>query len=115
MGLSIAAATGWQETGQARMVVPPWKDPQLYLRNSPITYVDQITAPMLILYGDNDKAIDQAQTLFSSLFRLNRDAIFVTYHKETHVWGSPGNIRDQYARIFQLLDETIGAPQTPAR
>lgn len=115
-GLPIAASAGWLEGGQARMDVPPWKDPAKYQRNSPITYVDRITAPVLILHGDLDKSIDQPQALFAALYRLRKDAIFVTYRGEGHNLYSPGNIRDQYARALSLLAETIGhPPATPAR
>ena len=107
-GLTILASTGWQESGQARMGVPPWKDPQLYLRNSPITFVDRITAPVAIFHGDNDKGLDQSAALFGALYRQNKDAIFVTYRGEGHVFYSPGNIRDYIQRVFDLLDRTVG-------
>lgn len=115
-GLPIAASSGWLENGQARMGKPPWKDPALYVRNSPSTYFDRITTPMLILQGDLDKSIDQPQALFAALYRQRKDAIFVTYRGEGHVIYSPGNVRDQYARIFSLLADTVGKPQAaPAR
>ncbi|KRA67047.1 hypothetical protein ASD89_02155 [Caulobacter sp. Root656] len=110
-GLPIAASTGWHESGQARMGVPPWKDPQLYLRNSPIIQADKILAPLLIIYGDNDKELSQPQSLFAALYRQNKDALLVTYRNEGHVIQSPANVRDEHRRIFMLLDQTIG----PAR
>jgi dipeptidyl aminopeptidase/acylaminoacyl peptidase len=110
-GLPIAASSGWLEGGQARMGVPPWKDPGRYARNSPIAYVDKITAPVLILQGDFDKSLDQPQALFAALYRMRKDAIFVTYRGEAHVIYSPGNVRDQYARALSLLAETLHPPQ----
>lgn len=110
-GLPIAASTGWHESGQARMGVPPWKDPQLYLRNSPIIYADKILGPVLILYGDNDKELSQPQSLFAALYRQDKDAVLVTYRNEGHVIQSPGNVRDEHRRIFALLAATIGPPQ----
>ncbi|PIB92754.1 prolyl oligopeptidase family serine peptidase [Caulobacter sp. FWC2] len=107
-GLTVFASTGWQESGQARMGAPPWKDPQLYLRNSPITFVDRITAPVAIFHGDNDKGLDQSAALFGALYRQNKDAIFVTYRGEGHVFYSPGNIRDYLQRVLELLDRTVG-------
>ena len=112
-GLHIMASTGWHETGQARMGVPPWQDPQRYLRNSPIVFADRITAPMMIIYGDADKYIEQPQNLFGALYRQNKDAIFLTYRGESHVVRSPGNVRDQYARIFAFLHETLANPSSP--
>ena len=110
-GLTIFASSGWQETGQARMGVPPWKDPGLYTRNSPLVHADKITAPVAIFHGDNDKGLDQSQALFSALYRQNKDAIFVTYRGEAHVFYSPANVRDYLQRVLELLDRTMG----PAR
>jgi dipeptidyl aminopeptidase/acylaminoacyl peptidase len=112
-GLTIFASSGWQETGQARMGVPPWKDPERYLHNSPLIYADRITAPVLLFHGDNDKGLDQPQALFSALYRQNKDAILVTYRGEGHLFYSPANVRDYFARVFDLLDRTIG-PARPA-
>ncbi|AYV48613.1 hypothetical protein CFHF_19635 [Caulobacter flavus] len=110
-GVTIFATTGWQETGQARLRAPPWKDRDLYTRNSPITYVDRIKAPIAIFHGDADKGMDQAYTLFGALYRQNKDAIFVTYHGEGHSFYAPGNVRDYFARVVDLLDRTIGPHQ----
>lgn len=110
-GLTVFASTGWQETGQARMGVPPWKDPGLYQRNSPITYVDKITAPVLMFHGDNDKGLDQAQAVFGALYRQNKDAVLVTYRGEGHIFYSPANVRDYFQRVLDLLDWTIGPGQ----
>jgi dienelactone hydrolase len=114
-GLPIFASSGWQETGQARMGVPPWKDPDRYVRNSPLIHVDKITAPVAIFHGDNDKGLDQSQALFSALYRQNKDAIFVTYRGEAHVFYSPANVRDYFRRIFDLLDRTLGPAQASTR
>ncbi|SFI51940.1 prolyl oligopeptidase family serine peptidase [Caulobacter sp. UNC279MFTsu5.1] len=113
-GYYLMSGSGWTETGQARMGVPPWQAPDLYQRNSPITYVDRITTPMMIIYGDLDKYIEQPQNLFGALYRQGKDAIFLTYRGETHVVETPGNVRDQYQRIFAFLDENLGIvrPQT---
>ncbi|OYW98219.1 MAG: hypothetical protein B7Z12_20205, partial [Caulobacter vibrioides] len=80
----------------------------------------KITAPMLIIYGDMDRFIDQPQSLFGALYRQNKDAVFLTYRGEGHVISSPANVRDQYQRIFAFLDETLAvrpaasSPATPA-
>lgn len=113
-GLTIYASSGWQESGQARMGVPPWKDPQRYLRNSPVIYADKITAPVLIFHGDNDKGLDQSQALFSALYRQNKDAVFVTYRGEGHLFSSPANVRDYHQRVFDLLDRTLGPARSAA-
>lgn len=113
-GLHVMAAAGSFETGQLRMGVPPWVDPQRYVRNSPILKADKITAPMLLIYGDGDKNIEQPQSLFTALYRQNKDAIFLTYRGEAHVIFSPANVRDEHERIFAFLDETLARQPSAA-
>ena len=106
-GLPILSTAGWAETGQARMGVPPWQDLERYRRNSPIFFVDQIAAPVMLIHGDLDHG--QAQEMFTSLYRRHKDAVLVIYRGETHVILGPGNVRDQYARVFGFLAEHVGA------
>lgn len=110
VGNWTVASAGWLETGQARMNLPPWRDPGRYVRNSPVLFADKITAPVLMFYGDADKDISQSQSMFAALYRQNKNAILVTYRGEGHVVLGPGNVRDQYRRIFDFLQETIGPP-----
>ena len=109
-GLSVMGSAGWSETGQARMNGPPWSDPDLYRRNSPITFVDRIVAPVLLMWGDMDGDITQAEQVFTSLYRQNKDAELLIYHGENHVVSSPANVRDEYARALAFLGEHIGPP-----
>ncbi|MES3027722.1 MAG: prolyl oligopeptidase family serine peptidase [Pseudomonadota bacterium] len=108
-GLPIHSTAGWSETGQGRMGVPPWKALDRYRRNSPITFADQITAPVMLIHGDMDQDVGQAQEMFTWLYRQNKDAVLLIYRGESHVILSPGNVRDQYARVFEFLAQNIGA------
>ena len=94
------------ESGQGRMGVPPWQDPQRYVRNSPALHVDRIETPLLIAHGDLDIVpIDNAEELFVGLRRQGKRAQFVRYWGESHWINSPGNVRDLWARMFAWLDE----------
>lgn len=108
VGNWTVASAGWLETGQARMNLPPWRDPGRYVRNSPVLFADKITAPVLMFYGDADKDIAQSQGMFAALYRQNKNAILVTYRGEGHVVLGPGNVQDQYRRIFAFLASTLG-------
>lgn len=108
-GLPIHSTAGWSETGQGRMGAPPWKALDRYRRNSPITFADQITAPVMLIHGDMDQDAGQAQEMFTWLYRQNKDAVLLIYRGESHVILSPGNVRDQYARVFEFLAQNIGA------
>jgi dipeptidyl aminopeptidase/acylaminoacyl peptidase len=98
------------EVGQGRMMNPPWKDLQRYLRNSPMTYVDRVDTPLLMLHGDRDStSLANIEPFFAALYRQHKRARFVRYFGEgAHGYSeSPANNRDMTARIITWLDEHL--------
>ncbi|HWV58462.1 MAG TPA: prolyl oligopeptidase family serine peptidase [Longimicrobiales bacterium] len=96
------------ETGQVRMGNPPWKDLQRYIRNSPLTYVERVRTPLLIIMGDLDYvALQQGEQYFLSLYRQGKRARFIRYWGEDHVLMSPANIRHMWEQIFDWLGEHL--------
>jgi dipeptidyl aminopeptidase/acylaminoacyl peptidase len=109
----LDAPIGNVESDQIGMGAPPWRDPQRYLRNSPLTNVESIQTPVMLMHGDLDYTVSltQSEELFTALYRLNKDATFVRYWGEGHdLPVSPANIRDYWARVFRWYDEHIGPP-----
>lgn len=107
-GLTTPWSAGWVESLQGDMRVPPWEDPQRYLRNSPLMQAGRIHTPLLIAVGEIDGSHPgQAEELFSALFRQDRDALLLTYWGEPHMFGSPGNVRDLYRRGLDFLDSHL--------
>ena len=47
---------------QERNIGTPEENPELYRDRSPLTYVDQITCPMLVLQGDRDPRVPESQS-----------------------------------------------------
>jgi dipeptidyl aminopeptidase/acylaminoacyl peptidase len=87
---------------------PPWKDLGRYLRNSPITYVDRVKTPLMIVQGDMDMIpISQGEEFFRALQRQNKRVEFVRYWGEGHSIGSQENVRDMWARIEAWFDENL--------
>ena len=94
---------------QGRMGGPPWKDPNRYVRNSPVFHADRINTPLLMIHGDLDEvSIGQAEEMFSALARQGKDVLLLTYWGEQHGIQSPSNLRDLWARKLQFLDEHMG-------
>jgi dipeptidyl aminopeptidase/acylaminoacyl peptidase len=104
----------WHEHGQGRMGGPPWQNPRRYIDNSPLFWAQNIETPMLIFAGDLDYP-EQAEQMFTALHRQGKDAIFVRYWGEGHVYRSPANIVDFWDRIFDFLDEHLGPPDEEGR
>jgi dipeptidyl aminopeptidase/acylaminoacyl peptidase len=65
----------------------PWESPEAYLEHSPITYVDRVQTPTLVIHGENDLRcpIEQGEQLFSALKKLERDVSFIRFPNEPHV------------------------------
>lgn len=97
----------WAESGQGRMGGPPWRDPQRYLRNSPISYADSVDSPVLIISGDNDY-MGQAEEWFSALDRAGKRARFVRYWGEGHRILSPANVKNLWQEILGWFDTYLG-------
>ena len=94
------------ESGQMRMGVPPWKDPERYIRNSPVFFVDRVETPMMIIQGDMDYVtLQQGEQFFTGLYRQNKRASFVRYLGEGHVLQGTADIRDMWQRVFAWFDE----------
>jgi dipeptidyl aminopeptidase/acylaminoacyl peptidase len=108
-GFLLRALVGWAESGQGDLVATPWRDPELYVRNSPLFFADRIETPVLLVGGDMDEVgLGQQEEMFSALWRENKDAELMTFFGEGHVLASPGNIRAMYAKAFAFLDPLIG-------
>jgi len=99
----------WQvESLQYRMGNPPWKDKERYARNSPLSYVEKVETPVMIVQGDMDYVgIQQGEQFFTALYRQNKRAQFVRYWGEGHSIESPVNFRDMWQRIFAWFDEHL--------
>jgi dipeptidyl aminopeptidase/acylaminoacyl peptidase len=96
------------ESQQARMGVPPWKDLERYLRNSPYVHADKVTTPLLMIHGDVDvMPLSQAEQFFIALNRLGKRAKLVRYLGEGHVVESPGNTIDLWEHILNWFDEYL--------
>ena len=91
----------------ATATATPWSDLSLYQRNSPLTYVERVRAPVLLIHGDQDSSVsmNQSEQLFSALVRLQKRASFARYWGEGHVLENPANIRDSWRRRLAWFDE----------
>jgi len=95
------------ESGWGHMGSPLWKDWSRYQRNSPLSYIDRVQTPLLIIHGDLDPVvpIEQSEEFFTALYRQGKRARFIRYWGEEHVLDSPANIRDFWNQAYAWLDE----------
>lgn len=98
----------YMETGQGRMGGAPWKAPERYRKNSPLTYVDEVETPLLMIHGDQDFVpIQHAEMFFSSLLRQQKQARLVRYFGEGHIIRGRANALDMWNRIFSWFDRFL--------
>lgn len=106
--------------GNAWRLVPnyfggyPWepKVKELLQRESPITYVHQITTPYIIFHGANDRRTGfvQAEMMYRSLKVLGRPVEFVVHPNATHEITRSGDNRqriDQMLRTWEFFERWI--------
>ncbi len=99
----IAEFDHW-ETGQGRMEVPPWEDPEAYIRNSPIAKVHELRTPMLLMFGDADGTVDWHQGIefYNFARRAGREnVVMLVYPGEDHGLRKKENQIDYHRRILQ--------------
>jgi len=101
----IAEFDHW-ETGQGRMEVPPWEDPEAYIRNSPIAKVQELRTPLLLEFGDADGTVDwhQGVEFYNFARRAGREnVVMLVYPGEDHGLRKKENQIDYHRRILQWL------------
>jgi dipeptidyl aminopeptidase/acylaminoacyl peptidase len=90
----------------------PWSDPDLYREKSPLTYVESIHTPLLLIHSENDLRcpIEQAEQLFTYLKRMGRTVRLARFPDETHELsrsGKPNRRMERLRLILQWFQERL--------
>ncbi|GGK86532.1 prolyl oligopeptidase family serine peptidase [Rufibacter glacialis] len=106
--------------GNAWRLVPnyfggyPWEEAHkgLIQSESPLTYVQHITTPLIIFHGENDlrTGVIQSEMLYKSLKVLNRPVEYVRHPGATHEITRTGNNRqriDQMLRTYEFFERYL--------
>ena len=83
----------------------PWGDTEKLLKHSPITYVNDIHTPLLILHSERDFRcpIEQGEQMFTALKKLGRETEFVRFPEESHGLSRNGTPSRRLARLHHLI------------
>ena len=96
------------ERGVYQFAMPPWLARDRYLLNSPISDVDKIETPVMLIQGNLDfVSIEQGEEYFTALYRQGKRAEFVRYVGEWHTISNRENVLDLWKRIEEWLKETM--------
>ncbi len=111
----IAEVSHW-ETGQARMEVPFWEDPEAHRRNSPIHEVQNMETPLLMAFGDEDGVVDwdQGTEFFNFARRAGKQMVLLVYEGEDHGFREEANQKDYHRRILEWFGHYLKGEPAPA-
>lgn len=97
------------ERTQSRIGKTLWEDVDLYLENSPLFGVPNVSTPVLIMHNDNDGAVPYYQGIefFMGLRRLEKPAWLLVYNNEAHNLQKMKNKQDLSVRMMQFFDHFL--------
>lgn len=101
------------EKTQSRIGAPLADAPALYLENSPVFHVKEVTTPLLIMHNDRDGAVpwEQGVELFLSLRRYEKPVWMFNYREEGHGLSRRADQVDFSHRMWQFFEHYLrGAP-----
>jgi dipeptidyl aminopeptidase/acylaminoacyl peptidase len=104
------------EFDQFNMGVSPWENPTVYMRNSPLYYLDNVATPLLIMHGmkDNIAPLYHSTQLFASLKRLNKPVWLLLYNKGDHTLRDQAEIMDFNIRQEQFFGYYLKGEDKPS-
>ena len=115
---SITNWESWWGTSDAQGLTeyeffgPPWEQRDLYRRLSPISYVENVTAPTLIIHSEQDyrTPIGDGEQWFMSLRKLGVPVELVRYPRSSHGLsrtGEPWLLVDRLERLRSWLEHYL--------
>ena len=111
-GTGISRA-GQYESGQSRIGKPLVDAPQLYIANSPLFWLRNVTTPLFIMSNDMDDAVPwyQGIELFIGMRRLGKEVYLIDYNNDVHNPAGRANQKDIAMKMQQFFDNKLkGAP-----
>src|SRR5258708_38103672 len=96
--------------GTLELGPPPWPDIDELWRRSPLRYVQNVRAPLLLTCGEMDlrTAISQSEEMFVALRLLGKTVEFVRFPEETHDLSRIGRPRsEEHTSELQSPDHLV--------
>jgi len=109
---SIADWAAWWYTADFTLFSPAWfrappfKDPQDYARRSPITYIERVTTPLMLIDGEEDSRTPMeagGMTMFRALKALHKPTALVIFPGETHELSRSGGPQHRVERLQHII------------
>jgi dipeptidyl aminopeptidase/acylaminoacyl peptidase len=108
----IADWSGFWYTADFTLFTPtwfrkaPWEDPQDFAARSPITYVANVTTPLMLVLGDQDyrtPPADGGEEMFRALKYRKIPTVMVRFPRETHELSRSGEPWHRIERLQHIV------------
>lgn len=104
------------ERTQSRIGATLWENPDLYIENSPLFHLPNVTTPVVIMSNDADGAVPwyQGIEMFTALRRLQKPVWLLNYNGDAHNLVQRQNRKDIQRRELDFFDHFLkGKPAAP--
>lgn len=93
-----------------RWIGDPERDKERFTRDSPVTYLDDMTKPMLVIQGAKDPRVVKAESdqIVAKLREKGRDVEYFVMEDEGHGFWKKENEINAYSRMIDFLDQHRG-------
>lgn len=84
----------------------PWEDPQDFARRSPITYIKNVTTPLMLIEGEADYRTPPAsggEQMFRALKYLHKPVVMVRFPGESHELSRSGQPWHRVERLRHIV------------
>jgi len=94
------------EHSQSRIGATLWEKPNLYIENSPLFHLKNVSTPLVIMANDADGAVPwyQGIEMFTAMRRLGKQVWMLNYNGEAHNLVERKNRKDIQVREQQYFD-----------
>jgi dipeptidyl aminopeptidase/acylaminoacyl peptidase len=91
--------------GELEWGANPWDDPERLLMQSPLSYVRNVTTPVLITANEADHRcpVEQSEQFYIALRKWRKEAVFLRFRDESHTMGSNGRPQPRVERLRRLV------------
>ena len=91
--------------GELEWGANPWDDPERLLMQSPLSYVRNVTTPVLITANEADHRcpVEQSEQFYMALRKWRKEAVFLRFQDESHTMGSNGRPKPRIERLKRLI------------
>ena len=120
-GAALRAVTDWahyNEVYTGNILNAPAADPEAYGRSSPVEFAGGLEDPLVICHGLIDANV-QPQDVFRLAQRLielgKEDWELALYPVEGHGFTEPSSWTDEYRRVLDLVEQSVGTPVATER